>query len=291
MRQLQIEHLTTYEYSNAVEFLPHRLLLRPREGHDIRIVSSELTIFPAHEVKWHRDVYGNSVAVVAFSESASKLSILSKVHIEHYEETPLDFVMAQYAVNFPFHYDATEGIDLIPSQMSVFPEDTAPLRSWLDQFWRPGQVRETYVLLDTLNKAIATEISYLIREEPGVQSPAETLTKKSGSCRDAATLFLEACRNIGLAARFVGGYLYSPSERIGPESTHAWSEVYLPGAGWKGFDSTSGEVVGSDHIAVAVSRHPEAVPPIAGAFVGITEQPPRMKVDVTTRSTEIRRQT
>ena len=280
MRQLQIEHLTTYEYGNAVEFLPHRLLVRPREGHDVHIESSELTISPRHEVKWHRDVYGNSVAVVTFSESASKLSIFSKVLIDHYEEAPLDFVVSPDAVNVPFHYDATEGIDLIPSQMSVFPKDTAPLRDWLGQFWRPGQVRETYGLLDTLNKAIAKEIGYVIREEPGVQSPAETLTKKSGSCRDAATLFIEACRNIGLAARFVGGYLHGSSERVAPGSTHAWSEVYLPGAGWKGFDPTSGDIVGSDHIAVAVSRHPEAVPPVAGAFVGIIEQPPKMKVDV-----------
>lgn len=280
MRRLQIEHLTSYEYSNAVEFLPHRLLLRPREGHDVRIESSQLTISPAHEVKWHRDVYGNSVAVVTFSQSASTLSIFSKVLIEHYEEAPLDFVVGQYAVNFPFHYDATEGIDLIPNQMSVFPEDTVPLRDWLGQFWRPGQVRETYVLLDSLNKAIATDISHVIREEPGVQSPAETLTKKSGSCRDAATLFIEACRNIGLAARFVGGYVHTSGQGVGAGSTHAWSEVYLPGAGWKGFDSTSGEVVGSDHIAAAVSRHPQAVPPVAGAFVGIIEQPPKMGVDV-----------
>jgi transglutaminase-like putative cysteine protease len=280
MRRLQIRHITTYEYSNAVEFLPHQLLLRPREGHDIRIESSELQISPTHEVKWQRDVNGNSVAVVVFLESADALSILSKVCIQHYEEAPLDFVVAQYAVNFPFHYDATEGIDLIPYQMSVFPKDTQLLREWFGQFWKPGQVLETYILLDRLNKAIANDIHYTMREEPGVQPPAETLQRKSGSCRDMATLFIEACRHMGLAARFVSGYVHSSEQTTGHGSTHAWSEVYLPGAGWKGFDSTSGEVVGSHHIAVAVSRHPEAVPPVAGAFIGQTGQPPAMRVTV-----------
>ena len=267
MRQLKIKHLTTYEYSNAVEFLPHKLLLRPREGHDIRIESSRLEITPAHKVKWHRDVNDNSVAVVNFLQPDSRITFLSEVIIEHYEESPLDFLIEPSAVNFPFHYDATEGIDLMPYQMSIFPGDAKILREWITPFWRVGQLLETYVLLDSINKAITTQIAYQVREEPGVQSPRATLTKKSGSCRDMATLFIEACRLIGLAARFVSGYLHAPVSEAGYGSTHAWSEIYLPGAGWKGFDSTIGEVVGSQHIAVAVSRHPEAVPPIAGAFL------------------------
>lgn len=280
MRQLKIKHLTTYEYSNAVEFLPHKLLLRPREGHDIRIESSRLEITPAHKVKWHRDVNDNSVAVVNFLQPDSRITFLSEVIIEHYEESPLDFLIEPSAVNFPFHYDATEGIDLMPFQMSIFPGDAKILREWMNPFWRLGQILETYVLLDSINKAIATQIEYQIREEPGVQSPTATLTKKSGSCRDMATLFIEACRLIGLAARFVSGYLHAPVSEAGYGSTHAWSEIYLPGAGWKGFDSTIGEVVGSQHIAVAVSRHPEAVPPIAGAFLGVLDILPTMKVKI-----------
>jgi transglutaminase-like putative cysteine protease len=280
MRQLKIKHLTTYEYSNAVEFLPHKLLLRPREGHDIRIESSRLEITPAHKVKWHRDVNDNSVAVVNFLQPDARITFLSEVIIEHYEESPLDFLIEPSAVNFPFHYDATEGIDLMPYQMSIFPGDAKILREWMNPFWRLGQILETYVLLDSINKAIATQIEYQIREEPGVQSPTATLTKKSGSCRDMATLFIEACRLIGLAARFVSGYLHAPVSEAGYGSTHAWSEIYLPGAGWKGFDSTIGEVVGSQHIAVAVSRHPEAVPPIAGAFLGVLDILPTMKVKI-----------
>ena len=280
MRQLKIKHLTTYEYSNAVEFLPHKLLLRPREGHDIRIESSRLEITPAHKVKWHRDVNDNSVAVVNFLQPDSRITFLSEVIIEHYEESPLDFLIEPSAVNFPFHYDATEGIDLMPFQMSIFPGDAKILREWITPFWRVGQLLETYVLLDSINKAITTQIAYQVREEPGVQSPTATLTKKSGSCRDMATLFIEACRLIGLAARFVSGYLHAPVSEAGYGSTHAWSEIYLPGAGWKGFDSTIGEVVGSQHIAVAVSRHPEAVPPIAGAFLGVLDILPTMKVKI-----------
>jgi transglutaminase-like putative cysteine protease len=280
MRRLQIKHQTIYEYSNAVEFLPHKLLLRPREGHDIRIESSRLKISPSHKVKWHRDVNDNSVAVVNFLEPDARAAFLSEVIIEHYEESPLDFLIEPCAVNFPFHYDATEGTDLMPYQMSIFPDEIKELRQWINRFWRLGQSLETYVLLDSLNKAIAEQIEYQVREEPGVQSPRETLTKKTGSCRDMATLFIEACRQIGLAARFVSGYLHAPASEAGYGATHAWSEIYLPGAGWKGFDSASGEVVGSQHIAVAVSRHPEAVPPIAGAFLGTLDKTPLMTVKI-----------
>lgn len=278
MRRLQIKHQTVYEYSNVVEFLPHKLLLRPREGHDIRIESSRLEITPSHKVKWHRDVNNNSVAVVNFFEPDSRVVFLSEVVIGHYEESPLDFLIEPSAVDFPFHYDATEGTDLMPYQMSVFPQDARKLRNWISQFWRLGQKLQTYVLLDRINKAIAEQIEYRVREEPGVQSPETTLTKKTGSCRDMATLFIEACREIGLAARFVSGYLHAPVSEAGHGATHAWSEIYLPGAGWKGFDSTSGEVVGGKHIAVAVSRHPEAVPPIAGAFLGVLDKTPVMQV-------------
>lgn len=280
MRHLQIKHLTTYEYTNTVEFLPHKLLLRPREGHDIRIVSSRLEITPAHQVKWHRDVHDNCVAVVTFLKSDAKLSFLSEVTLENYQEAPLDFIIEPGAVNFPFHYDATEGTDLMPYQMTVFPNDRKLLRKWINQFWHLGQSQETYSLLDNINRAISEQIEYQVREEAGVQSPGETLNKGTGSCRDMATLFIEACRQIGLAARFVSGYQLAPASKAGHGSTHAWSEIYLPGAGWKGFDSTSGEVVGSQHISVAVSRHPEAIPPIAGAFLGFFEKEPVMKVEI-----------
>lgn len=280
MHRLQIKHVTTYQYTEAVTLLPHKLLLRPREGHDIRIESAELMISPAHQLQWQRDVYDNAVAEAAFTEPGNQLSISSQVVIQHYDDQPLDFVVSDYAVLFPFQYDVAERADLGPYLSVIFEQDQLLLNSWLQQFWLPGQVVETYLLLEWINKAIATGFSYHQREEPGVQTPATTLTSRAGSCRDFATLFIESCRSLGLAARFVSGYLYSPMLPQGQGATHAWSEVYLPGAGWKGFDSTSGEVVGNNYIAVAVSRHPESVPPVSGSFQSATPQTPVMQVVV-----------
>ncbi|MFO1432699.1 MAG: transglutaminase family protein [Candidatus Competibacteraceae bacterium] len=280
MRRLQIEHTTTYQYRDAVTLLPHKLFLRPREGHDIRLESATLTITPAYQIHWQRDVYSNSVAVVNFTEPSAKLSIISRLLLRNYEDQPLDFLVAEAAVYFPFQYQAAEQIDLGPYLVPIFIQDQPPLNAWRQRFWQPGRVLETYALLDSINTAIARDFRYQPREQPGVQTPATTLLRQTGSCRDFATLFIEACRSLGLAARFVSGYLYSPASRQDQGATHAWSEVYLPGAGWKGFDSTRGQVVGNDHIAVAVSRHPEAVPPVSGAFVAPVPQSPQMEVRV-----------
>lgn len=280
MRRLKIEHTTTYLYSDTVTLQLHKLLLRPREGHDIRIESSQLNIIPTYSLKWQRDVYGNSVGIVTFARTSSRLSIMSSIVLQHYEDRPLDFLVTHYAVQYPFLYMPEERVDLGPYLVSMYPDDAEALHNWLTQFWQPDQRVETYVLLDTINKAIAQNFIYRMREEPGVQTPAQTLAKGSGSCRDYATLFIEACRYLGLAARFVSGYLYDPGIAPGHNSTHAWSEVYLPGAGWKGFDSTGGQVVGDNHIAVAVHRHSEAVPPVSGAFVAPMPQSPVMQVQV-----------
>jgi transglutaminase-like putative cysteine protease len=280
MRRLQIKHVTTYQYAEAVTLLPHKLLLRPREGHDIRIESAELIISPAYQLQWQRDVYDNAVAQATFLKPAGQLSISSRVLIQHYDDQPLDFLVADYAVLFPFQYDVAERADLGPYLSVIYEQDRLQLSTWLLQFWQSGQVVETYLLLEWINKAIATGFIYQHREEPGVQTPATTLISCAGSCRDFATLFIEACRSLGLAARFVSGYLYSPMLPQGLGATHAWSEVYLPGAGWKGFDSTSGQVVGNNYIAVAVSRHPESVPPVSGSFQAVNPQSPVMSVEV-----------
>ena len=280
MRRLQIEHTTTYHYRDAVTLLPHKLLLRPREGHDIRIESATLAITPAYHLHWQRDVYSNSVAVVSFAEPSTQLSISSHLLLQNYEDQPLNFLVAESAVYFPFQYEAAEQIDLWPYLVPIFAQDQSLLSAWLQRFWQPGQVLETYALLDIINNALARDFSYQPREQPGVQTPATTLIRQAGSCRDFATLFIETCRYLGLAARFVSGYLYLPVSAQGQGATHAWSEVYLPGAGWKGFDSTSGQVVGNDHIAVAVSRHPEAVPPVSGSFIAPIPQSPWLEVTV-----------
>jgi transglutaminase-like putative cysteine protease len=142
------------------------------------------------------------------------------------------------------------------------------LAEWVANLWQSGERIQTYALLQRLNVHIQQTLSYRLRDEPGVQTIAETLSRGTGSCRDSAYLFMEAARRLGFASRFVSGYLHTPPSTVDFGATHAWAEVYLPGAGWKGFDPTIGEIVGTNHIAVAVARLPESVPPIAGSFVG-----------------------
>ncbi len=267
MKRIRIFHLTEYRFSQAVELSEHTLLLRPREGHDIRIESSRLAVTPAHTVKWYRDIYGNSVGILSVTEASDSLRIESEVVIENYAERPLDFMVDHRAVTYPFRFEPEERLDLLPYRTHTWPNETKLLKQWVARFWQPGQAIETFVLLDQMNKAIVADFAYNMREAPGVRSPARTLDLGSGSCRDFAAYFTEACRYLGFAARFVSGYLHNPgSQQHG--STHAWSEVYLPGAGWIGFDNTSGQVTGPDHIATAVHRHPESVPPVAGSFIG-----------------------
>ena len=280
MRRLQINHVTTYEFTETVTLLPHTLLLRPREGKDIRIESAKLSIVPAHQLQWLRDVYDNAVALATFTEPAKRLSIESRLTLQHYDDQPLDFLVADYAVRYPFQYDPAERVDLSPYLHELFEQDRPVLNAWLQQFWQPGQVVETYLLLEWINKAIATGFAYQRREKPGVQTPAATINKNCGSCRDFAALFIESCHYLGLAARFVSGYVYSPTPVSGQGATHAWAEVYLPCTGWKGFDPTSGQVVGNDHIALAVGRHPESLPPVAGSFKSATPQSPVLSVAV-----------
>jgi len=280
MRRLQITHLTEYQFSNTVTLQPHRLLLRPREGPEVRIESSALTISPAHTVKWHRDVLDNAEAVVDFLEPTQRLSITSEVVIQHYVDNPFDFLFENYAINYPFPYAPTDRVDLIPFLQPVYPGDEEAIRNWLNLIGLEQPDMPTYALLDQINQAIASRFNYFAREEPGVQTPGQTLAWRQGSCRDFAALFIETCRHLGLGSRFVSGYAHAPATEHWSTTTHAWAEVYLPGAGWKGFDPTNGEVAGSRHIPVAVARHPEAVPPVAGSFIGLTGASPKLIVDV-----------
>ncbi len=279
MQRLNISHVTEYRFAAPVSLQPHRLLLHPRESHQIRIESSVIDIFPAHVVQWKRDVLDNSVAVVRFSEMTERLLITSNVVIQHYDDNPFDFLIDDYAVNHPFAYENEEQAELAPFRQAVYPADQLPVQDWLASL---GIIRpiQTFTLLDQMNRAITSQFCYQMREEPGVQTPAFTLASKSGSCRDFAALFIEACRHLGLASRFVSGYLNTTLNDGSSGSTHAWAEVYLPGAGWKGFDPTSGEVTGNRHIATAVARHPEAVPPVAGSYLGPPNLSPILNVAV-----------
>ena len=268
MRRLKILHRTYYNFRGAVQLEPHRLLLRPREGPGLHIEFSKLDISPAAQIRWVRDAYDNSVAIATFASPTTQLAIVSECIVQQFDEAPLDFLVADFAVNYPFTYDADSAEVLRPYLGSLSQNNQAVLQAWVRQHWQPGELVQTYALLARLCTAINQSMTYQIREQPGVQSALETLMRGIGSCRDFANLFMEASRSLGLAARFVSGYLNAPLVDGCSGSTHAWAEVYLPGAGWKGFDPTSGEIAGSRHIAVAVARLPEVVSPVTGAFFG-----------------------
>jgi transglutaminase-like putative cysteine protease len=268
VRRLKILHRTYYNFPGPVQLQPHRLLLRPREGPGLHIEFSKLDIEPAAQIRWLRDAYDNSVAMATFDSPSAHLGIVSECIVQQFDEAPLDFLVADFAVNYPFDYDADSAAVLRPYLARLPQGDQAALGAWVRKYWHSGEPVQTYALLDRLCAGIHQSLTYQIREQPGVQSAVETLTRGAGSCRDFASLFMEAARALGLASRFVSGYLNSPFEDGSSGSTHAWAEVYLPGAGWKGFDPTSGEIAGSRHIAVAVARLPEAVCPVTGAFFG-----------------------
>ena len=268
MRRFKILHRTYYNFSGLVQLEPHALRLRPRSGPELHIESSTLNITPAASLRWHRDVEDNAVAIATFDTPASQLAIESEVIIQQYNEAPLDFLVDVYATDYPFAYDANDRIVLAPYMRSSRLPLHDPLVKWVSHVWRASEAIQTYALLERLCVHINQSLTYQIREAPGVQTPADTLTRGTGSCRDFANLFMEAVRHLGLAARFVSGYLHAEPSSANYGSTHAWAEVFLPGAGWKGFDPTIGKIVGTDHTAVAVARLSESVPPIAGSFLG-----------------------
>jgi transglutaminase-like putative cysteine protease len=249
-------------------FSPHRVRLRPREGHDVKIEESQLIISPAHRIQWLRDVHGNSVAMVHLLEAASELTISSDLTLQHFESNPFDFYLEPEAVRYPFLYDPETFLAVASLAQPAYPEDDFRLRIWLGQFLQPGQSIDTLDLLQKLNASISRQFRYEMRFEEGVQSPGETLAKGSGTCRDYATFFIEACRCLGLAARFVSGYILGGTAPGSDGSTHAWAEVYLPGGGWKGFDPTLATLTTSQHVSVAVARVPEGASPISGSYLG-----------------------
>lgn len=268
MKRYKIIHQTQYDFSASVQLLPHTLRLRPREGHDQRIESSSLDISPNASLRWHRDVESNSVCIASFNSKVKQLNIQSDIIIQKYDLSPHDFLLESYAVEYPFNYSVEDRILLAPYMEQIQYIDQPMVNNWVRMFWPQGNTIQTFDLLLKLNQNIYQSIVYCKREEEGVQSADTTLQNKSGSCRDSANLFMSAARKLGFATRFVSGYIYSNTDIAQAGSTHAWAEVFLPGAGWKGFDPTMGSIAGPEHIAVAVSRRPEAVPPISGTFFG-----------------------
>jgi transglutaminase-like putative cysteine protease len=276
MKLLTVRHATTYRYSAPVTFGQHRLMLRPRDSHDLRIVEASLTLSPPGRIRWMHDVFHNSVALVDFDEPSAELSIASTLVMERWALSRPDFPIAPEAEMYPFVYSANDRSDLGRLVERHYPDPHNVVEDWAKRFVLETPTN-TYNLLATMNAAIRSSFTYNAREEEGTQSPVETIEKKSGTCRDYALLFIEAARSLGFGARFVSGYLYDPALDGGGDAvqgagaTHAWAEVYLPGAGWVEYDPTNGLIAGENLVRVAVTRDPAQAIPIAGTFFGDAE--------------------
>ncbi len=286
MKYLTVRHETRYSYSAPVKFGTHRLMLRPRDSHDLRLVDAELTLSPPGETRWMHDVFGNSVAQVEFAQESSELLIVSTLHLEHYGLTRPVFPIAPEAQVYPFVYSGNDRSDLGRLLDRHYPDPNGLVDAWAKQFVS-GRFMSTYNLLSNMNGAIKNQFAYNTRYEEGTQTPIETLQRMSGTCRDFALLFIEAVRSLGFGARFITGYLYDPAldgadeGMQGSGATHAWADVYLPGAGWVEYDPTNGLIAGDNLIRVAVTRDPSQAIPVTGTFDGTTGQFQGMTVDVT----------
>lgn len=268
MSRLRIEHSTVYTYREPVGFGRHRLVLRPREGHDLQVESITLNITPAHNLSWARDVHSNSIAIVDFLEETERLSVHSVVTVHRATHPQRQDQVEPRRVGLPIEYDELESTISTAYQTLSYPDDADTVRAWLDQLPELKQSTDAEAMLMTLCTLINQQIKYQRRMAKGVQSPSQTLTFASGSCRDMAVLMMDAARTMGLSARFASGYLDCPASEAGRASMHAWTEIYLPILGWRGFDPTLGEETSLKHIVVGVSHHPRGVMPISGMFRG-----------------------
>ena len=268
-----LNHVSRYDYDRLVHLGPQILRLRPAPHCRTRILSYSLKIAPEpHFIHWQQDPQANYLARIVFPERTRELRVEVDLICEMAVLNPFDFFLEPSAEKFPFAYDATALKELAPYLITL---PAGPrLQALLDSIERTPTPTVDFIV--ALNQRLQTEISYLIRLEPGVQTPEETLTRAAGSCRDSSWLLVQMCRHLGLAARFVSGYLLQlvpdvkPLEGPGGPATdftdlHAWCEVYLPGAGWIGLDPTSGLLAGEGHIPLACSPDPQSAAPISGS--------------------------
>ena len=284
MARLRIKHRTEYHYSRPVELGRHRLVLRPREGHDLRVESMKLEIEPAHRLDWSRDVFGNSIAIVDFVEATTKLMIVSDVTVFRTMPFPEEEPHEPWRVAFPVTYDPLEITFTDAYQRLSYPDGEEGLRNWLAKVLPRPDPEDAEGVIFALGSAIHHQIKYQRRSESGVRSPAETLNLASGSCRDLATLMMDAGRLLGIATRFASGYLDCAASLAGRAAMHAWTECYLPALGWRGYDPTLGEPTSLKHVVTGVSNHPRGVMPVSGKFVGSSSDYREMIVQVKTES-------
>ncbi len=278
---LTVHHRTTYRYRRPVGFGEHRMMLRPRDSNDQRQLGAQLDITPAaSSVRWMHDVFGNNVAVARFAGRARELTFSSTLQVDHQAQDAegIEAAMADHARTYPFSYDPDDMPDLLRSIERQHHDPSRALDEWVRSHLRADGAAGTLGILAAMTARIRRQFTYRARHEPGIQPPATTLHLGTGTCRDFAVLMMEAARCLGMAARFVTGYIYVPSrdrpiaslgaENRGGGNTHAWMQVYLPGAGWVEFDPTNAIVGTRDLIRVAVVRDPRQAVPLSGSWMG-----------------------
>jgi transglutaminase-like putative cysteine protease len=273
MPRLTIHHKTEYRYAHPVAFGEHRIMLRPRDGHDLRMVSGGLKIAPEPmSLRWIHDVFGNSVAIATFDERAETLSIVSTATVEHNPAGEFALTADDPAYFYPFMYDDEEFPDLVQFITPQYGDPNGELSAWARNFLDAEGPTPTFNILSNMTHGIRDAFIYRKRHEHGTQHPLDTLQTRSGTCRDYALFMIEALRRLGIAARFVSGYLFIPGDRAHRYarggSTHAWVQVYLPSAGWIEFDPTNGIVGTRDLVRVAVARDPRQAIPLHGTYLG-----------------------
>jgi len=290
MPLLAIRHITEYTYRQPVSFGEHRIMMRPRESFDQRLISAQLDISPEpSELRWLHDVFGNSVAIALFDKRAKALRVVSEVRLDH---APLDHAeidVEDYARLFPFTYSSEDMPDLLRSIERQHLDVARVVDNWARAFVRNDGATETVAMLTEMATSIKRDFTYVPRHEKGTQTPIETLDKRRGTCRDFAVLMIEAVRALGFAARFVSGYVYNPTRaegRVGGGNTHAWVRIFLPGSGWVEFDPTNGIIGNRGLVRVAVARDPYQALPLSGTWSGFPASYVGMDVAVDVRLAE-----
>jgi transglutaminase-like putative cysteine protease len=286
---VSIRHLTAYRYRNPVALGEHRMMLRPLESYDQRLISADLSITPEPSVFRNvHDVFGNCVSIARFAGRTDRLTVQSRMVLEHTPQPAFDFDGATYGGAFPLAYSPDDLPDLARSMERQHPDEAGELEAWARRFVRRAGPTSLRTLLSDMTHAIHGEFTYGTRLAGGPQAPLETLALRTGSCRDFAMLMIEAVRSLGLAARFVSGYVYSSPKssggakagRAGGGHTHAWVRVFLPACGWVEFDPTNGIVGNADLVRVAIARDPRQAVPLHGTWAGLPSDDLGMEVEV-----------
>jgi len=286
-----ITHTTHYRYAQPVQLGEHQILFRPRDSHDLRVLATDLRVTPEPVgIRLYQDVYSNSIALVQPRSPAAELRLQCLFSVEHTGTRAVDLPLRPDAQTYPFEYEPEEKLVLSHYLAPYYDDPAGTLRAWARQFLSAEGATGTRDLLVEMTRFIRGTMQYRERLSAGVQPPCDTLRLQSGACRDFATLMIEAVRQLGYAASFVSGYLYNPwlddetrQKRVGAGSTHAWVQVYLPGAGWIPFDPTNNLIGGTDLIRVGIARHAGHALPVTGTWNGFPGDFLGMDVDVQVR--------